>query len=217
MGPTGSGKSTFVDCATQQNGKSIGQSLISQTSPFRSFRINHPIDKEPVIFVDTPGFDDAYKFDIDLSQIASWCAEIYKVKASLSTIVYLHRISDNRMAPPLNLQMLTSMCEQAAKPRIVLGTTMWSHVRNPETAARQEQELKTTSWADMIAQGSTMHRFHNSYESVWKLVGELPAQPGDIILSREIYDNKKRFNETTAGVKLKEQLNKLIADQKEAM
>lgn len=112
--------------------------------------------------------------------------------------------------------MFTSMCGQAAMPRIVLGTTMWSHVRNPETAVGREQELKTTFWADMIAQGSTVQRFHNSYESAWKLVGELPAQPGDIILSREIYDDKKGLNETTAGVKLKEQLNKLIADQKEA-
>ena len=36
-------------------------------------RCNHPTDGRPVVFVDTPGFDDAYEPDSEtLSKIAHW-------------------------------------------------------------------------------------------------------------------------------------------------
>ncbi|KZP32042.1 hypothetical protein FIBSPDRAFT_813055 [Athelia psychrophila] len=218
MGPTGAGKSTFIEYATQQSGKSIGHSLQSETSAIRAVRTKHPADQGSIIFVDTPGFDDTNRSDIEiLALIAGWFVKVYKEKVALSAILYLHRISDNRMAgsPLKNLQMFASMCGHEAMPHVILGTTMWSETK-AETGARRETELKTTFWADMIAQGCTVQRFLDSYDSAWEIVGELPTADENIILSHEIYDDKKNLNETAAGVKLTEELNKLIADQKTA-
>ncbi|KZP04217.1 hypothetical protein FIBSPDRAFT_941125, partial [Athelia psychrophila] len=218
MGPTGAGKSTFIEYATQQNGGSVGHSLQSQSVDIKAVRTKHPDDQGSVIFVDTPGFDDTNRSDIEiLAQIAGWFVKVYKEKVPLSAIIYLHRISDNKMAgsPLRNLQMFACMCGQGAMPRVILGTTMWSEIA-AVTGERRERELETSFWADMIQQGSTVQRFGDSYESAWQIVGKLPTEQENVILSREIYDDKKKLNETAAGVKLTEDLNKLIADQKEA-
>ncbi|KZP32047.1 hypothetical protein FIBSPDRAFT_1023769 [Athelia psychrophila] len=218
MGLTGAGKSTFIEYATQQSGGTIGHGLQPHTSEIQAVRTKHPDGQGSVIFVDTPGFNNTKRLDIELlGQIADWCVKAYKEKVPLSAIVYLHRISDNRMAgsPLKNLQMFASMCGQGAMPRVILGTTMWSETM-PATGVRREKELKGTFWANMIKEGCKVQRFDDSYLSAWETVGELPAVQENVILSREILDDKKNLNETAAGVKLTEELNKLIADQKAA-
>ncbi|KZP04212.1 hypothetical protein FIBSPDRAFT_767781 [Athelia psychrophila] len=218
MGPTGAGKSTFIEYATRQSGRSIGHSLQSETSEIRAVRTKHPDDQGSVIFVDTPGFDDTNRSDIEiLAQIAGWFVKVYKEKVALSAIVYLHRISDNRMAgsPLKNLKMFASMCGQVAMPHVILATTMWSETKLA-TGERRETELKTTFWEGMITQGCTVQRFEDTYDSAWQILGESLAGEENIVLSHEIYDEKKNLNETAAGVKLTEELNRLIADQKAA-
>jgi len=219
MGPTGAGKSTFINYATDQGGQGIGHGLQSVTSEIRAVRCLHPVDKGPVIFVDTPGFDDTHRSDIEiLSVIAGWFVKVYKEAVPLAAIVYLHRISDNRMAgsPLKNLQMFASMCGQQAMPSVVLCTTMWNEINEP-TGDRRENELKDNFWKDMIAQGCRVVRFRDSKESAWEIVGRLPPAKRGVILSTEIVDDKKNLNETAAGVKLNEELAKLIADQKAAV
>lgn len=100
-------------------------------------------------------------------------------------------------------------------PRVCLATTMWSETL-PETGARREKELKRSFWDDMIKMGCTVQRFDDSYESAWKVIGKLPTERENVILSRKIYDDKKRLNETAAGVKLTEELQRLIKNQKDA-
>jgi hypothetical protein len=96
MGPTGSGKSTvrslflfqiflvsrcsplkFIECATCQNGQTVGHSLRSRTADIRAVRATHPKGGYPVVFVDTPGFDDTVKSDVEiLSAIADWLVTV---------------------------------------------------------------------------------------------------------------------------------------------
>ncbi|KZP27766.1 hypothetical protein FIBSPDRAFT_730450 [Athelia psychrophila] len=172
MGPTGAGKTTFIEHATQQNGGAVGHSLKLETSEIRAVRANRPRDCGSVTLVDTPGLDDTDRSDIEiLVQIADWFGKTYKGNASILAIVYLHRISDNRMAgsPLKNLQMFARICGQEAMPRVVLTTTMWSETMSA-TGERREEELKTICWVDMIKQGCAVHRFEDSYESAWKIM-----------------------------------------------
>ncbi|KZP32044.1 hypothetical protein FIBSPDRAFT_723717, partial [Athelia psychrophila] len=217
IGPTGAGKSTFIEYATQQNVGTVGHSLKSETSEIRAVRTKHPDEQGSVIFVDTPGFNDTNRSDIEiLVQIAAWFVKIYQKNVPLSAIVYLHRISDNRMvgAPFKNLQMFAGMCGQETMPRVILGTTMWSETK-PATGARREKELKGSFWADMIKQGCEAQRFGDSYKYAWELIGKLPTEQENIVLSRAIY-HKKNLNATATGVRLTEELNRLITDQKSA-
>lgn len=53
----------------------------------------------PVFYlVDTPGFDDTLKSDIEiLMDVAGWLNKAYKAKIPLTGIIYLHRINDVRV------------------------------------------------------------------------------------------------------------------------
>lgn len=141
----------------------------------------------------------------------------YKEHIPLSAIIYLHRISDQTMAesPLKNIQMLANLCGQVAMPRVVIGTTMWSEVGD-ETGQRREGELKQKLLKDMIDNGCTVQRFGDSHSSAWDIIGKPLYDNPHVVLSNEIVDDKNRLNETTAGVRLNEELQRLIADQQEA-
>ncbi|KZP03679.1 hypothetical protein FIBSPDRAFT_704956, partial [Athelia psychrophila] len=202
--------------ATGQDGSSIGHGLQTQTSEVRAVRCLHPVDQRPVIFVDTPGFDDTYRSNIEtLSLIAGWFVKVYKEHIPLSAIVYLRRISDNTMtgSPLKNLAMFASLCGQAAMPHVVLGTTMWSEVPE-EIAEDRDKELRNDFWKDLIAMGCKVQRFSDSYEGAWTMLGTLSTTLEHVHLAKELVEDKKRFSETGVAITLNDELHRLIADPK---
>jgi len=198
LGPTGSGKSTFIECATRQNGQSVGHSLRSHTADIRAVRATHPNGGHPVVFVDTPGFDDTVKSDLEiLSTIADWLAKIYKKKVNLAAIVYLHKISDNRMTGSLlrNLRTFLSMCGRNAMPNVVIATTMWGKVDAGE-GAKREEELKRDFWKEIRTE-----RFENTYESAWRIVGSMMQKNTGttLLIQIEMVDARTSVRKTKAG------------------
>ncbi|PVF99831.1 hypothetical protein CPB86DRAFT_702555 [Serendipita vermifera] len=225
MGPTGAGKSTFIDYATGQEQKGAGHGLKSCTE---GIVISNPVIRggRKYTFVDTPGFDDTYKSDTEiLSMIAEYMVKARNGKYNLDAILYLHRISDNRMAgsPLKNLELFASMCGKSAMPHVVLVTTMWSHV-SPQVGKDRENQLKSSFWQDMIDKGCTVQRFNDSYADAWRIIdtpSDAPTASGNgsqtnVLISTEIVDRHKELKETAAGATLNKQLEKLIKDQKEA-
>lgn len=197
MGPTGTGKSTFIERATRQGGHNIGHKLRSVATDIRVVRTMHPTDHHPVVFVDTPGFNGPSPSDVDILQmIADFLVSTYKEKAKLVTIVYLHNISDNRMTGSLlgNIQTFASFCGQTAMPNVVIVTTMWDKVEDEEGSDREE-ELRDSFWKDMVTKGCKTERFDNTYESAWRIIGSVVGRDG---VPSEIIDNGRRFADNYA-------------------
>jgi len=219
MGPTGAGKSTFIERATRQDGQTVGRGLRSFTEDIRTVRITHPANGHPILLVDTPGFDDTSKSDVEiLAMIANFLVKTYKGKANLASIIYLHKISDNRMTGSVlkNLQIFASLCGHKAMPNVVIATTMWGKVSKEEGNER-EDELKRDFWREMVANGCRTERFENSHDSAWRIIHSLSMpHPAQVLLPTEIVDDKLRINETAAGVTLNKELEKLIKAQKNA-
>jgi GTP-binding protein EngB required for normal cell division len=219
MGPTGSGKSTFIDCAARQDGQNVGHQLRTFTTDIRTVRVDHPT-LGSVVFVDTPGFDNTAKSDVEvLTVIADWLVKVYKGNVNLAVIVYMHKISDDRMTGSLlkNLKMFTSVCGQKAMPHVVIVTTMWGKVDKAE-GSKREEELKGDFWRDILAAGCRTKRFDKTYDSAWDIIS-IVAQKGQgtvPLLPREIVDLQRRLNETEAGITLNKELEKLIKDRKDA-
>jgi len=217
MGPTGAGKSTFIEYATRQDGRTIGHGLQSYTSDIRSVRTNHPKDGRPVVFVDTPGFDDTYKSDLEiLTMIAEWLVKTYKSKSNLTTIIYVHCIADSRMKGSAlkNLRMFGDVLGNKAMPNVIMVTTKWNNVG--KEGVKREQELKTHFWKDMIAGGCGIARFEDSYDSAWNIIGSFRGEhTAQVQLPREMVDSKHRLNETQAGIALNKDLEQLIKNRKE--
>ncbi|KAL4078024.1 P-loop containing nucleoside triphosphate hydrolase protein [Scleroderma citrinum] len=205
MGPTGTGKSTFVDIAVGRPDSGAGHGLVSCTQEIRAVRYPHPDGERNIVLVDTPGFDDTFVSDTQtLRNLAEWLKTTYKQKVMLSGLLYFHRISDNRVAgtPLRNLNMFKELCGRDNFKNVVLVTTMWSEVLE-DVGLQREEELQNDFWKAMINLGSTTHRFHLTEESAWEIINaisvSLPEERRPLLIQQEMVDENKPLHKTSAG------------------
>ncbi|KAH7075829.1 P-loop containing nucleoside triphosphate hydrolase protein [Paraphoma chrysanthemicola] len=161
MGPTGSGKSTFIRQVTGDQRCKIGKTLESETLEVQGYRCQH--QGRNYVLIDTPGFDDSYKSNDEIvDTILAWLEKSYRARNLLSGIVYLHRISDVRMQGTSldNLRMFRKLCGFEALKNVLLVTTFWDTISDAE-GRRREQELSRNDdfWGRMIMKGSRMRRW----------------------------------------------------------
>ncbi|KAL4078010.1 P-loop containing nucleoside triphosphate hydrolase protein [Scleroderma citrinum] len=205
MGPTGAGKSTFIDRAVGRPDTGAGHDLVSCTKEIRPVRYPHPDGERNIVLVDTPGFDDTFLSDTQiLRNIAEWLKTTYKQKVLLSGLLYFHRISDNRVAgtPLRNLNMFRELCGRDNFENVVLVTTMWDEVLE-DVGLQREEELQSEFWKTMIRLGSTTRRFHLTEESAWEIINtisvSLPEERRPLLIQQEMVDEHKPLHKTSAG------------------
>ncbi|KAG6335339.1 hypothetical protein ID866_3750 [Astraeus odoratus] len=218
MGPTGAGKSSFVSKATGIIDESVGHMLTSHTSEIRATKC--VVGGSNVVLVDTPGFDDTKKSDLEILQsISDWLTKTYKKEALLSGLLYFHRITDNRMAgtPLKNLRVFQKLCGNKAMSQIVLTTTMWDEV-DEEVGIERLTELQGNYWKGMIARGSTTFRYWNTPESARTLLWQLvDRKRREVRLQKEIGDKDMELAETDAAQELQSRLDQAAATQRQVL
>jgi hypothetical protein len=110
-----------------------------------------------------------------------------------------------------NLTMFTELCGDDALKKVILVTTMWDKVAS-EDASMREKELfdKPEFWGYMLSKGSTSHRHSNTEESARAIVDLLAKnnRPITTNLQRELVDEHRSLNQTSAGRELESELNK---------
>ncbi|KAF8420556.1 hypothetical protein L210DRAFT_3425066 [Boletus edulis BED1] len=218
MSPTRSGKSTFVRLASGRDIQGIGHELTSFTKEVLAIRFRHQESGRYVVLVDTPAFDDTFKSDLDiLNTISNWLNSSYKRGKLLSGILYLHRITDNRMAgtPLKNLRVFRKLCGKDALDKVYLTTTMWDEV-DQSVGERRLKELGTEYWESMIIQGAEVVCLQNNEDSAKKIVQQILSQEvahKAVLLQEEMADLRKELEETQAGQELYSQLEKLVERQ----
>ncbi|KAI6042360.1 P-loop containing nucleoside triphosphate hydrolase protein, partial [Pisolithus marmoratus] len=218
MGPTGAGKSSFVAKATGNGNEGVGHSLTSHTSEIKATRCM--IEGSNVVLVDTPGFDDTKKSDLQiLESISDWLSKTYTQGTLLSGILYFHRISDNRMAgtPLKNLRVFQKLCGSKAMSQVVLVTTMWDEVE-VEVGNERLEELKGNYWKFMIVQGSSTYCYRNTVESSRQLLLQLvEGKRREVRLQKEIADKHLELRETDAGRELYSRLDQVAEKRAEIL
>ncbi|KAJ6013397.1 hypothetical protein N7540_007988 [Penicillium herquei] len=210
MGVTGVGKSRFISKLTGSD-TGIGDGLTSYTKgvEFHSMMIKNKL----VYLVDTPGFNDTYRSDFEIfSEIAFILSQIHRQGMKTAGILYLHRISDNRVSGSTlrNLNLLESMCGLDAARRVFLVTTMWDSTREEthEATLRELNLLSTMQfWGRFSDKGSPAKRWRGNEGSALSIVDELISlgDEGDsspFIIQGELVDEGKLLKETTAGLEL---------------
>ncbi|KAH7925408.1 hypothetical protein BV22DRAFT_1065062 [Leucogyrophana mollusca] len=221
MGPTGVGKSTFINIAAgNPNATTVGHDLRSSTSTIQHVIVPYPDDPtRRVVFVDTPGFDDTYVDDSEiLRRISVWLARSYSDNMRLAGVVYLHDISQTRMlgTPRKNFEMFGKLCGEDALGNVILATTKWSDVLY-ETGRSRERQLSGTFWRDMIDHGSRMAQFRGDHASAWTIVNLIiKKDPLILQIQKELVDLGKLIPETEAGNSLRARLKDLVENYKRA-
>ncbi|KAF3921970.1 hypothetical protein ABW20_dc0103622 [Dactylellina cionopaga] len=210
MGITGSGKSSFISLLSDEPVE-IGHGLKSHTSAIAIYPMNYL--GKTVHLIDTPGFDDTYRQDIDiLKDIAFWLNASYKENIQLTGVVYLHRITDNRMGGTArkDLNMFKKLCGEDSFQNVVLATTMWENVLPAEGNSR-EQDLRTSTefYGTMIQKGSAMFRHTGDRNSAMNIINHLVNKRTTTVLSlqREMATGLN-LDETAAGKELDGELKK---------
>lgn len=223
MGPTGSGKSSFIDkVVTEGMGEGVGHGSTSCTREVKATRCT--LKGSSVVLVDTPGFDDTERSDWEILEIISnWLNEEYQTGTILSALLWFHRISDNRMggSPLKNLRVFEKLCGKCAMSKVVLVTTMWDEVEYHVGEARLE-ELKVTYWKAMISRGSKTFEYGNTRESAIQLIQSVVLRQQEttrkgVQLQVEISDLEMELRETAAGRELCSSLEELTRRRKELL
>ncbi|KAG8832427.1 hypothetical protein FRC18_005070 [Serendipita sp. 400] len=189
--------------------------------------LDESMEEHTIWFVETPGFDQTYKSDIEvLIMIAEFLIKARHNNLKLDTILYFHRIIDREMKGSVlkNLRMFASICGNVAMPNVVLVMTMWSLLPRRVIGKLRQEELENDFWISMLKEGCRVAEFGDSYESAHMIIsGEKEislshpkkGQEG-ILLSIQLVDQGRKLGETEAGITLKQQLTQLIRDKKEA-
>ncbi|KAH7236949.1 uncharacterized protein BKA55DRAFT_132862 [Fusarium redolens] len=213
MGLTGAGKSTFIERLTGLDA-GIGHDLVSETSRITIYPYLY--GNRRIFLVDTPGFDDTRCIDSAIfTDIAFYLGQIYKSCFRLGGILYLHRITDNRVSGSAmrSFQLVQKICGSQGAKFARLVTTMWDEA--PEgtslysSAVKREMELKSTEgyWGWMKNCGSRTQRCMDTRASALSILSGLLAvsdAQGPVVfqLQQEIIEEHKEFDETAAGIVL---------------
>ncbi|KPI38425.1 uncharacterized protein AB675_12017 [Cyphellophora attinorum] len=216
MGLTGSGKSTFINLFSEEK-SIVGNTLESCTGRVDIFKC-YDSHIGTFYLVDTPGFDDTYRSDTEILQdVAGWLSKMKGGNLLLTGILYLHKISDNRMSGSSmkNLRSFKKLCGAKAMSQVVLATTMWG-ITDRTTAKRHESDLTTTKdyWGSMIANGSKVFRQDRNEVSGREIIQYLIEQRylnsdlKPLAIQTEMEQGKTLY-ETGAGQEMRSELAKL--------
>ncbi|KAF8891139.1 hypothetical protein CPB84DRAFT_1784511 [Gymnopilus junonius] len=201
----------MIDLLSSEKEKRASSGLQSYTRQVSTVRVAVPKENanevvQEVVLVDTPGFDDTYNTDMEtLEVISKWLRKSNKSGSKLSGIVYLQRITDNRLSEAVhrNLHIFSELCGPDAFKHIVLVTTMWDEIQSTEEGAAREAVFKRTLWADMIQKGASVTRFLGTSNDAWQVIEKVlkASQQEQVVLhlQRELVDGKKRLRETKAA------------------
>ncbi|ETN44123.1 uncharacterized protein HMPREF1541_10673 [Cyphellophora europaea CBS 101466] len=141
MGMTGAGKSTFIKQVTGRDDVYVGHSLESATEEVVPYSFSY--GGFNITLIDTPGFDDSrFNDDVIVDKILEWLRTSANQNQRLSGIVYMHRITDNRIqgSARSSMQMFRRLCGPEYFSNVVLATSFWNSV-DLSVGARREREL----------------------------------------------------------------------------
>ncbi|KIM24361.1 hypothetical protein M408DRAFT_53733, partial [Serendipita vermifera MAFF 305830] len=203
MGPTGSGKYSFINLISGSNLR-VGEDLKSCTKAVETSS-TFELDGQRVVLVDTPGFDDTTKSDADVLRlvshylVTSWVSS----KRPFAGILYFHRISDFRMGgiSRRNFQVFRELCGDTTLANVVIVTNMWGEV-TPALGNKREQQLVADDmfFAPAIAAGAKHLRHHDTIESAEAILHQIVHNtPLTFKIQEEIVDGKNNLNQTAAG------------------
>ncbi|KAF9038703.1 hypothetical protein BJ165DRAFT_1499846 [Panaeolus papilionaceus] len=178
MGPTGAGKSNFIQSLTTKNLEIAKDTLTRGAHQVQVYRLlNHPKYKNRIILVDTPGFIDEFISEYSvLKEIREWM--VNNDIPRIDRLLYFDNIDSELTGTRVAcFKLFHKICGEKAAHRTCLVTTKWDHVKDiSATQKGQSQPLETRAnrkwqaildnhWNDLYTRGSIVFKFVNTRTS----------------------------------------------------
>ncbi|KAF9042417.1 P-loop containing nucleoside triphosphate hydrolase protein [Panaeolus papilionaceus] len=171
MGPTGSGKSTFIEALAGQ-GQSLKISkdqLAGFTQDVNSYHLkNVHFEHDTISVIDTPGFSDKSISELEImDKLKTWMST--NGVRFIGFILYLCPITDTRVPGSKRrlIKMLERLLQDQDSRRVTIVTTMWDQL-SPQARERSEQhfvQLQTDIWKEFVGRGAQIVKFTNNQQS----------------------------------------------------
>lgn len=185
--------------------------------------VRFALDGRTIVLIDTPGFDDDNRSDVQiLEDISKWMAEKGYLKSNqLDGLVLLHPVTMHRVGGTerRRTKLFQTILGEKAYKRVIIATTMWEQMVSEndvkERIAGREKDL----WRDFVSKGSKVRRHQNNQESAHKIIREVIAMSEkygklEPLLHKELVMNPLLV-ESSAGRVTKEQLEAEIKRARE--
>jgi GTP-binding protein EngB required for normal cell division len=170
------------------------------------------IDDQRYILIDTPGFNDENRSDVDIFQeILAWfeCMTPY---CDLAGILYVHDITPPRFdgAAKLNLEMLQALCGEEFYMNVTVVTTKWGILSESaiKQAAKRQKQFESGPWKDLIAGGTRVFQHRKGVVEEEEDLDDAPPTKEEVREREEKYEEARRelcnmmaYYKTSATVK----------------
>jgi len=153
--------------------------------------------------------------------VCEYLKSTYSKGKKLHGIIYLHRITDNRMAGTAmrNFRFFQQLCGEDALKNCAIATNMWNQIKTSDGEAREAELFsKDIFFKPAVDRGAKRFRHNNTVESAHNIIRQLLENtPTALAIQRELVDEKKRVFETKAGETLLGEYATLAKKQQEEM
>ncbi|RPB07127.1 hypothetical protein P167DRAFT_496194 [Morchella conica CCBAS932] len=207
LGKTGSGKSSFIKLLGGTNlytGKEpdVDSGIDSATTKAAPYKCH--LNGRPVILIDTPGFDDSARDNIDiLEDIVSHLLYLAREDDSfpLHGVIFLHDISEKRFSgsQKKTLSILQQMCGKSAMGNVIVGTTMWypGSIKRFAEQEKREADILKEHWSRIH---STVRLYEDDVDAAAGILTALLAVPRvNLLVHDEMHKTGGILGETTVG------------------
>lgn len=204
LGATGSGKSTFINDASNST-LPVGSDYDPCTT---TIQLSLPVEVKSgyrIRLVDTPGDEETNAFPM----ITDFLAGLYRRKIALVGLIYIQSLSNPRVGgiSRRNMRMFRDICGEDAMKKVMIVTTgidANSEVR--EASLRNNPKF----FQSEINEGASLVRHDGTADSAKKIILQMIEGVADenlvLRIQEELVDEGKGLSESSAGGRLDPQL-----------
>ncbi|KAK0718542.1 P-loop containing nucleoside triphosphate hydrolase protein, partial [Lasiosphaeria miniovina] len=211
---TGAGKTTFASVASGQTNLQIGDTLESCTQEPQT--VTFSLDNCNVLLIDTPGFDDSKRSDVDiLMVIAKWISDHKSAMVRpkrLDGLILLHPITSNQIGDNerKRARLLEAILGVDAYKRVIIATTIWDDLDGDDMFTRglEARFHRGEVWREMHAKGATILRHYNNRASAHYIIGKsiekskAENEGVELKIQKEMADSGGKVSRTSVGMRV---------------
>ncbi|KAF9036330.1 hypothetical protein BJ165DRAFT_631110 [Panaeolus papilionaceus] len=188
MGPTGAGKSSFIEALAGPR-HALGKISSGRLEGCTQSVIQYQLTGVEILYsgeswvslIDTPGFADPKVSEFDIvSLIRKWWGD--NEEQYFDQIIYVTPVNSVRLPGSQRALLKTFMklMGEGGAGMLTIVTTMWDGVWGPQASKRAErnfEQLEKEVWKDFIANGSKIAKFFNTQKSALQILDQVCQMP----------------------------------------